>query len=122
MAAGQLAKAFEVAGKGIEFSSRGGDRFFEPENHRMLAVILAKDPGASRKEVEAHFNSALQLAGNQKAKSLELRTAVSFARFADAQGDRNRARELVSPIFDSFTEGLDTPDLEDAKTLLEELS
>jgi len=122
VAAGRLREALEVARRGIEFSSKGAERFFEPENHRMHALILAKDPEVSRKEIEAHFNDALQLARSQKARSLELRTAVSLTRFAAEQGDRRRARELLSPIYDSFTEGFDTADLKEAKSLLEEPS
>ena len=88
----------------------------------MQALILAKDPEASREKIEAHFNDALQLARDQKAKSLELRTAVSFARFADEHGARDSALEILSPIYESFTEGFDTPDLKESKALLEELS
>ena len=122
LAAGQPAKALEVARRGIDFAARGAERFFEPENHRMQALILAKDPGARRKEIEAQFNDALELARSQRAKSLELRTAVSFARFADEHGGRDSALELLSPIYESFTEGFDTPDLKEAKALLGELS
>ena len=121
VAAGRLREALEVARRGIDLAARGAERFFEPENHRMQALILAKDPGARREEIEAHFNDALQLARSQRAKSLELRTAVSFARFTDEQGDRDNAVELLSPIYDSFTEGFDTPNLKEAKNLLEQL-
>jgi len=122
VAAGRLHEALELARRGINFAARGAERFFEPENHRMKALILAKDPEVSREKVEAHFNDALQLARGQKAKSLELRTAVSFARFADEHGARDSALELLSPIYESFTEGFDTPDLKESKALLEELS
>jgi predicted ATPase len=122
VAAGRLHEALELARRGINFAARGAERFFEPENHRMQALILAKDPEVSREKVEAHFNDALQLARGQKAKSLELRTAVSFARFADEHGARDSALELLSPIYESFTEGFDTPDLKESKALLEELS
>jgi len=122
VAAGRLHEALELARRGINFAARGAERFFESENHRMQALILAKDPEVSREKVEAHFNNALQLARSQKAKSLELRAAVSFSRFADEQGARDRALELLSPIYESFTEGFDTPDLKESKALLEELS
>ena len=51
-----------------------------------------------------------------------LRAACSFARFAAAQGDADRARELLAPIYDSFTEGFETPELLEAAALLRELS
>jgi len=122
LAAGQMPKALEVAGRGIEFASRGAERFFESENRRIKAVILERDSDVSRDEVRARFDDALQLASHQKAKALELRAATSFARFLAERGDRDRAREVLSPLYDSFTEGFDTPDLVEAKTLVAELS
>ena len=88
----------------------------------MQALVFAKDPDLEREEAETHFNDALQLARGQKAKTLELRTSVGFARFLDEQGARGRARELLLPIYESFTEGFDTRDLKEAKALLEEFS
>lgn len=122
VAAGRLQEALEVARRGIDFASQGGERFFEPGNHRMQALILAKDPSSNRRQVEGHFNDALRLAKKQRAKSLELRTAVSFAHYAREHGDRDRVRELLSPIYESFTEGFDTPDLREANALIDELS
>lgn len=122
VAADQLREALEVSQRGIEFASRGAERFFESECLRMQALVLAKDPDLKREEAEMHFNDALQLARGQKAKTFELRTSVGFARFLDEQGARGRARELLSPIYESFTEGFDTRDLKEAKALLEKLS
>lgn len=122
MAAGRPREAQEMARRGLDFAVRGAERFFESEILRIQALILAKKPDAQRSEVEAHFNASLQLAREQKAKSLELRTAVSLARFVSEHGARDSALELLSPIYGSFTEGFDTPDLEEARALLEELS
>lgn len=121
-AAGRLSDALKTARRGIELAARGAERFFEPDNHRMQASILARDSGASRDEIAGHFDKALQLASNQKAKSLELRAATCFARFTDEHGDRARAHALLSPIYSSFIEGFDTPDLIEAKAVLNELS
>jgi tetratricopeptide (TPR) repeat protein len=122
VAADRLGDALAVAQKGIDFASRGGERFFEPENHRIQAVILAKDSAANRQEIEVHYDNALRLARSQKAKSLELRAAVSSARFALDGGSRESARELLLPVYDSFTEGFTTSDLEEARALREELA
>jgi len=119
LAAGRLEKALEAARKGIDFSSRGGERFFESENYRVQALALARDRDASRGEVQAHLANALELARNQKAKSLELRAAITFARFAKDRGDQARGRKVLSSIYDSFTEGFDAADLEEAKAVLE---
>ena len=57
----------------------------------------------------------------QQAKSLELRAAMSLSRLWQQQGKRAEARELLAPIYSWFTEGFDTPDLQEAKALLEDL-
>jgi predicted ATPase len=59
---------------------------------------------------------------NNKPKSPELRAAMSLARLWRDQGKRQQARELLTPVYDRFTEGFDTRDLKEAKALLEELS
>ena len=122
LAAGRLDDALEVARSGIAYSARGGERFFEAENHRIQGVILAKDGGEDRQEIEAHYDRALQLARTQGAKSLELRSAVSIARFALDDGNRDAALASIRPVYDAFTEGFDTPDLQEARVLVEELS
>jgi predicted ATPase len=57
-----------------------------------------------------------------QAKSWELRAAMSLARLWRDQGKVSEARELLAPVYGWFTEGFDTRDLKDAKTLLEELA
>jgi predicted ATPase len=121
LSAGQMPEALKVARRGIQFAAKGDERYFESENHRIQAVILERDCAVSRDEIRARFDDALQLARQQKAKSLELRAATSFARFLAGQGDRDPARELLAPVYDSFTEGFDTPDLKEAESLLGEL-
>ena len=64
---------------------------------------------------------ALAVARRQQAKSLELRAAVSLAHLWQQQDKRIEAYELLAPIYSWFTEGFDTTDLQEAKTLLEEL-
>jgi len=65
---------------------------------------------------------ALDIARDQHAKSLELRAATSLARLRRDQGKRTEARDLLAPIYGWFTEGFDTPVLQDAKALLDELA
>ncbi len=71
---------------------------------------------------EACFRQALDIARRQQAKSLELRAAMSLSRLWRQEGKHKDARELLAPIYDWFTEGFDTPDLKEAKVLLEELA
>ena len=71
---------------------------------------------------ERNYLASLDWAREQQAKSWELRTSTSLARQWQVQGRRKQAHELLAPIYDWFTEGLDTKDLKDAKALLGELA
>jgi predicted ATPase len=65
---------------------------------------------------------ALDVARHQEAKSLELRAAMSLSRLWQQQGKRQEAYDLLAEVYAWFAEGFDTADLQDAKTLLEELT
>ena len=73
------------------------------------------------KEAEECFLKAIEIAQRQQAKSLELRAATSLARLWLQQGKRTEAHKLLSEVYNWFTEGFDTKDLQEAKALLEEL-
>ena len=73
-------------------------------------------------EAEACFLKAIEIAQSQKAKSWELRAATSLARLWQQQGKRTEAHKLLSEVYNWFTEGFDTKDLQEAKALLEELA
>src|SRR5262249_61938571 len=73
-------------------------------------------------QAEACFNQSIKIAREQKAKSWELRTAMSVARLYQSQGKQKQARVLLAEIYDRFTEGFDTVDLREAKALLDKLS
>jgi len=73
-------------------------------------------------EAEECFLKAIEISRQQQAKSLELRATMSLARLWKTQGKREEARKMLTEIYGWFTEGFDTADLKDAKTLLEELS
>jgi predicted ATPase len=72
-------------------------------------------------EAEQCFRRALDVAGRQQAKSLELRAAMDLSRLWQARGDRAEARGVLAPVYAWFTEGFDTPDLRDAAALLADL-
>jgi predicted ATPase len=80
---------------------------------------LAPDPHA---EAEACFLKAIEVAQKQQAKSLELRAAMSLAHLWRQQGKTTEAHQMLSEIYNWFTEGFDTKDLQEARVLLEELS
>jgi predicted ATPase len=73
-------------------------------------------------QAEICFQRALKIAIDQSAKSLELRAATSLARLWRDQGKRTEAHDTLAPIYNWFTEGFDTPVLQDAKALLDELT
>jgi class 3 adenylate cyclase/predicted ATPase len=98
------------------------ERWWEAEVCRLRGVVLLRQPGTSQAEAEACFRQALDVARRQEAKALELRAGVSLSRLWLQQGKRVEARELLAPVYDWFTEGFDTADLQEAKALLEELS
>ena len=73
-------------------------------------------------KAEAYFLRALVIARQQHAKSWELRAAMSMARLWRDQGKPQQARNLLAPVYGWFSEGFDTLDLKEAKTLLGELA
>ena len=97
------------------------ERWWEAEIHRLRGVLLLRQQGMPQAEAETWLQRALDVARQQQAKSLELRAATSLAHLWQQQGKRAEARELLAPIYGWFTEGFDTPDLQEVKALLEEL-
>ena len=78
--------------------------------------------GDQHAQAETCFQHALDIARRQQARSWELRAAMSLARLWQQQGRQAEARELLAPVYDWFTEGFDTTDLQEAGALLEELA
>jgi predicted ATPase len=120
--AGQVEEGLAVISEALEFVARTGERDYEAEVRRVEGgLLLARSP-SDPAGAEASFREALDVAGQQSAKSFELRAATSLARLWQQQGRGQDARDLLAPVYDWFTEGFDTRDLRQAKTLLEELS
>jgi predicted ATPase len=96
-----------------------GQRLWDAELHRLEGVALV---GLNRlDDGQGAFEEALGVARRRQAKSYELRAATSLARFWGEQGRRAEARNLLASVYGWFTEGFDTPDLKEAKALLDEL-
>ncbi|MBW4550634.1 MAG: AAA family ATPase [Aphanocapsa sp. GSE-SYN-MK-11-07L] len=111
--------AIEDAFSGINETD---ERYHEAELHRLKGELLLtrKTPEAINVG-ESCFQRSLKVASSQKAKSLELRAATSLASLCLRQGRFKEGVKLLSPIYGWFTEGFDTPDLMDARRLLDEL-
>jgi predicted ATPase len=98
------------------------ERWYEAELYRLRGELLLQHTMAEPGEAEACFQHALTIARHQHATSWELRAATSLSRLWQQQGKRDAARQLLAPIYGWFTEGFDTADLREARTLLEELT
>jgi predicted ATPase len=97
------------------------ERYYEAEIHRLKGVLLLQQNSDNQAEAETCFQQAIAIAQDQQAKSWELRAATSLARLWQPQGKRQEAYDLLAPVYNWFTEGFDTADLKDAKTLLDAL-
>jgi predicted ATPase len=95
-------------------------RWWEAELHRLQGDLRLQLPIPDITQVEACLQQALAVARGQQAKSLELRAALSLSRLWLQQGKRDEAQQLLAEVYGWFTEGFDTPDLQEAKALLEE--
>jgi predicted ATPase len=99
-----------------------GEQSYEAELHRLTGQLLLARSGTHHTEAEACFRRALDVARHQQAKSWELRAAMSLSRLLQRQGKRHDARQGLAEVYGWFTEGFETADLQEAKTLLEELA
>jgi len=118
---GQVEAGLEVLDEALERVDVHGERYSEAKLHRLQGALLLVLSTDNTTEAQACFHRALDIAHRQEAKSLELRAAVSLSRLWQQQGKRAEACELLTPIYGWFTEGFDTPDLREAKALLDEL-
>jgi predicted ATPase len=106
----------------VHFERRGSDALWEPEVHRLMGdLLLRRNPSAPDRR-EFCYRRAIERARSQEAKSWELRAATSLARLWRDQGKPAEARDLLAPVYGWFTEGFDTADLKDAKSLLGHLA
>jgi predicted ATPase len=99
------------------------ERYYEAETHRFKGELLLRRGGAGAlAAAEASFQKSLEVARGQQAKAWELRAATSLARLLSSQGRSPEGLKVLKNVYDWFTEGFDTPDLKDARRLLDELS
>jgi hypothetical protein len=96
------------------------ERAFIPELLRLRGEIRAA-AGADLAIVEASYTEAIALAREIGTKLIELRATINLARLLARQGRAHEARARLAPLYATFIEGFDAPDLQDAKTLLVEL-
>ena len=100
---------------------QSGERWPEAEIHRLKGELMLSLEGADT-GAERCFRRSIEVAREQQARSPELRATVSLARLWAERGERQKAHDLLAPVYGWFTEGFDTADLEDARALLDELA
>jgi predicted ATPase/class 3 adenylate cyclase len=128
---GKMEKADEgltVLSEALAWSRKNAGWYYEAELHRLKGELLLKaERGMQNAEfvyrsAEESFSEAIEISRRQQAKSLELRAAMSLSGLWQRRGKKTEARQLLAEIYGWFTEGFDTADLHQARTLLEELS
>jgi predicted ATPase len=137
---GQAAEGLKVLTEALAVVDRNEERYYEAEIYRLRGELMLQQcevqgpqftvatpqsltPNPQTEaEAELYFLKAIEIARKQQAKSLELRAAVSLARLWQQQSKQHEAHSLLAEIYNWFTEGFDTKDLQEAKMLLEELT
>jgi len=120
--AGKIEEGLATLDDALAQAAASGERGWNAEIHRLCGELTARLPYPDPAKAEESFRTALAIAREQGTRGYELRAATSLARLWREQGRRGEARELLAPVYGSFTEGFDTADLKDAKALLDELA
>ena len=117
--AGQPSEGLATLDEALALAVETGELLWQAETHRLHGDLLYAK--GSLQEAELAYQSALVMSRQQCAKSLELRAATSLARLWQQQGRSAEAHQMLTGIYNWFTEGFDTADLQTAKALLLQL-
>lgn len=135
--AGEIQHGFSLVAEALAVVEQNGASVYKAELYRLKGELLLAQEIKNQKskikndrpllpdpqeEAEACFRKAIEIAQRQQAKSWELRASTSLARLWQQQGKTAEAHQMLSEIYNWFTEGFDTADLQEAKKLLEELT
>ncbi len=135
---GRAEEGLSVLAEALAQMHRTGERAYEAELYRLKGELTLQkfqvsgskfqvqespksEVRSPESEAEEYFLRAIEIARRQSAKSWELRAAISLSRLWQQQGKKEEARQMLAEIYDWFTEGFDTADLQEAKALLEAL-
>src|ERR1700730_2022979 len=120
---GKAAEGLSLVDEALGRSERNEERWCIAELLRIKGELIQREgaPQAAT-AAEQHFLDSLGWARRQGALSWELRTSTSLARLQHQQGRTQKARELLTPVYDRFTEGFENSDLMAAKGLLDQLA
>ncbi|RUV72731.1 MAG: adenylate cyclase [Mesorhizobium sp.] len=119
---GDVRRGLGALDEALAADERTGQCWPDAELHRLRGQLVAVLPDGGRPdEAIAAFQRAIQIARRQSAKSWELRAATDLARLWRHQGKHAEASDLLAPVHAWFSEGFETPDVQEAKALLDVL-
>jgi predicted ATPase len=118
--AGDIEAGLQVTEEALSRAREMNERWWDAELYRLRAETM-QATFAPPEEVEAVLIRALEIARAQQARSLELRAANTLARLWAGSGRSAAARDLLTPVYSWFTEGLGSPEMDQARALLSTL-
>jgi len=118
---GQIDAGLTTLAEALTVAKNSGERWLAAEVFRLQGELMLKQ-GKADTEIDAIYSQALDVAIQQKAKSFELRTVMSLSRLRLNQGRQAEALQMLTETYRWFKEGFDTPDLREAKAMLEAIS
>jgi predicted ATPase len=118
MAVGQIEQGLNVTDMALGFVDATGERYWEAELYRLRGELLQMRGDITA--AETAYDAAVRVARKQAARSLELRAAMSMCRLRTIMGRREEGRQLLEPIYRGFSEGMDVPDLREARMILDD--
>ena len=113
-------EAFDVLAESEAALSDSGEAWWQAELYRLKGEFLLRADATNERGAEEFFRKAMATARSQSAKSLELRAAMSLGRVLLRRGEQTEAKHLLAGVYDWFTEGFNTPDLQEAKALIDQ--
>ena len=116
---GRTQEGFEAIKEGLAHAEEKGEGGYKAELFRVRGELFFQVD--DKIQAEASMRKGVEYAAQQQAKSFQLRSATALARLLRSDGRNEEARNLLSPVYNWFTEGLDTTDLVSARTLLSEM-
>ncbi len=119
--AGHGDTALQVIEEAVAISDETGERWAIPEVLRVKAALIGAAGNAVTDDVEALLMKSLNIARRQQARCWELRTACDLARIWHGQNRSHEALKLLRSVYDQFSEGFETADLQNAKALMTSL-
>lgn len=119
---GQIEDGRQAVTEGLAIAGQHAQAHYLAELYRIQGELYLAQSEPDDAAAQASFDQALRITREQQAKSLELRAAISTCRLWQRQGKQREAHDLLAAVYDWFSEGFETGDLQTAKTLLDALN